>query len=139
VRSVEVRRLPVLDDLNRDFWTRGEDGQLRFQRCQDCGYYVHPPGPVCPVCLSKNLAFDPVSGRATVLTYTINYQPWQPGQDVPYVVAIVGLKEQEGLNLTTNIVNCEPDDVTFGMPVVVTFKQVEDVWLPLFEPAHRGS
>jgi uncharacterized protein len=136
---MEVRRLPVLDDLNRPFWTSGQDGRLRFQRCQDCGYYVHPAGPVCPSCLSRNLSFDPVSGRATVLTYTVNYQPWQPGQDVPYVVAIVGLEEQDGLRLTTNIVNCDPADVTFGMPVAVTFRQVEDVWLPLFEPSGRRS
>ncbi len=34
------------------------------------------------------------------------YQPWMPGPEPPYVVAIVELPEQEGLRLTTNIVNC---------------------------------
>ncbi|KCZ93225.1 hypothetical protein HJO_05200 [Hyphomonas johnsonii MHS-2] len=45
------------------------------------------------------------------------------------------LEEQDGLNLTTNIVNCDPADVRIGMPVTVVFEQVEDVWLPLFEPS----
>lgn len=34
----------------------------------------------------------------------------------------------------TNIVNCPIDDVTIGMKVRVIFKNIEDVWLPLFEP-----
>jgi len=46
----------------------------------------------------------------------------------------VTIAEQDDVRLTTNIVNCEPDDVTIGMPVRVTFEEREDVWLPLFEP-----
>jgi uncharacterized OB-fold protein len=34
----------------------------------------------------------------------------------------------------TNIVNCEPDEVSIGMPVQVVFEQHDDVWIPLFEP-----
>ena len=51
------------------------------------------------------------------------------------MVAIVELPEQEGLRLTTNLVNCALEDVRIGMPVRVLFEQWEDVWLPLFEPA----
>ena len=47
------RILPRVNDENRFFWTSGEDGQLRFLRCDDCGLYVHPPSPICPDCLSK--------------------------------------------------------------------------------------
>ncbi len=31
------RILPKLTDWNRDFWTGGARGELRFWRCQDCG------------------------------------------------------------------------------------------------------
>jgi len=89
---------------------------------------------VCPKCLSRELAPAPVSGRATVHAYTVNHQAWIPGFDPPYVVAIVTIAEQDDVRLTTNIVNCEPADVTIGMPVRVVFEQREDVWLPLFEP-----
>jgi hypothetical protein len=57
---------------------------------------------------------------------------------VPYVVAIVELPEQSGLRLTTNIVNCQPDQVRIGMAVAVTFCEQEDVFLPLFEPVTHG-
>jgi acetyl-CoA acetyltransferase len=76
-----------------------------------------------------------VSGRATLASYTINHQPWMPGLDVPYVIALVELVEQAGLRLTTNLVGCAPDAVRIGMPLRVTFRDVsDDVALPLFEP-----
>jgi uncharacterized OB-fold protein len=136
--DVPFRILPRLTDRNRHFWTGGEVGELRFLRCRDCGFYVHPPLPRCPQCHSEHLAPEAVSGRATVATFSVNHQPWMPGPELPYVVAIVEIMEQPSVRLTTNIVNCAPDAVTIGMPVRVTFEHHEDpdgdVWLPLFEP-----
>jgi uncharacterized OB-fold protein len=132
------RILPRLTDLNRDFWTSGARGELRFWRCQDCGFYIHPPLPMCPRCHSKKLATEAVSGRATLATYSINYQPWMPGPELPYVVAIVEMVEQVGLRLTTNLVNCPLAEIKTGMPVRVTFEKHPDpdgdIYLPLFEP-----
>jgi uncharacterized OB-fold protein len=138
VSDPPFRILPKLTDWNRDFWTSGERGELRFWRCQDCGFYIHPPQPLCPQCHSKNMKTEAVSGKATVASYTINHQPWMPGPELPYVVAIVEMPEQAALRLTTNIVNCPPDQVTVGMPVRVTFEHHPDpdgdVYIPLFEP-----
>jgi uncharacterized OB-fold protein len=80
---------------------------------------------------------EAVSGRATVMTFTLNHQPWVPAPDHPYAIAIVELEEQEGLRLTTNVVNCPAEEVRIGMPVRVVFEQHDDVWVPLFEPAER--
>jgi uncharacterized OB-fold protein len=128
------RLLPKLDDKNRAFWTGGENGELRFWRCQACGYWLHPPVPRCPMCLSKERAVESVSGDATLHTFTVNHQPWYPNLDPPYVIAIVALPEQDGLRLTTGIVGCEIDDVRIGMPLHVVFEHYEDVWLPFFGP-----
>ena len=136
--ELPFRILPRVTDVNRHFWTGGADGELRFLRCQDCGYYIHPPTPLCPRDLSKNLKPEAVSGRATVATFTINHQVWMPGPEVPYVVAIVEIEEQPEVRLTTNIVNCAPEDVHIGMPVRVVFEhrpdRDADVWIPIFEP-----
>ncbi len=70
-----------------------------------------------------------------VHTFTINCHPWEPGLEVPYVVAVVELVEQDGLRVTTNIVDCPPSKVWIGMPVEVVFEQIDDVYLPLFRPA----
>ena len=130
------RLLPAIGPENEHFWRRGERGELCFLRCADCQTYIHPPAPLCPGCLSRNIAPEAVSGRATVHTYTVNHQPWIPGFDPPYVVAIVDIEEQEGLRLTTNLVGCELDEVRIGMAVQVCFEEREDgIFVPLFEPA----
>ena len=141
--EVPFRILPRLTDINRDFWTGGSKGELRFWRCQDCGYYIHPYQPVCPIDHSKNLKTEAVSGKATLATYSVNYQNWMPGPDVPYIVAIVECVEQPALRLTTNLVNCEIDDVKIGIPVRVTFEHHPDadgdIYIPLFEPDGGNS
>jgi uncharacterized protein len=131
------RTLPEVTAATAHFWTSGARGALELLRCSACGYWVHPPGPVCPRCLGKPHP-EPVSGRGVVHTFTVNVHPWQPGLEVPYVIAIVELAEQEALRLTTNIVDCAPSDVYIGMPVEVTFEHVEDVYLPMFRPVDNG-
>ena len=129
-----VRLLPQVTPENEHFWRGGADGELRFRRCRACGHYIHPPAPICPECLGKDLAVEAVSGRGRVLTFTVNYQPWLPFFPPPYVVAIVEIEEQPGLRLTTNLVNCAAEDVVIGMPVRVVFEKCKDVYVPLFEP-----
>ncbi|MDG2305794.1 MAG: Zn-ribbon domain-containing OB-fold protein [Candidatus Binatia bacterium] len=133
------RLLPRLTDLNRPFWTGGEQGELRFLRCGDCGTRIHPPVGVCYQDHSKNVAPEAVSGRAKVATYTVNHQMWMPGPELPYVVAIVEIEEDPTIRLTTNIVGCAPEDVYIGMPVEVVFEKQPDgedvIWIPLFRPA----
>jgi uncharacterized protein len=136
VTATPFRVQPALDDENRSFWTSGQDGRLRFLRCQACGYWLHPPGPRCPVCGSREMAPEAVSGRGEVWSYTVNHQPWD-GDTEPYAIVLVALPEQDGLRLTSNLVNCPPDDVHIGMPVQVTFERHDAVWFPLFEPVDQ--
>lgn len=129
-----MRLLPELTPFNRWFWESGGEDTLRIQRCADCDAFVHPPVPTCPRCRSMNREPVEVSGRGTVVGFTVNHHPWLPGFDPPYVIANVALDEDPSVRLTTNIVGCEPDEVHIGQVVEVTFEQHEDVWLPLFTP-----
>jgi uncharacterized OB-fold protein len=127
--------LPELQFENVAFWTGGALGELLIMRCQFCAHWIHPPLPRCPKCRSADVTSQPVSGRAIVHTFTVNRHRWFPGQEVPYVLAIVELPEQPGLRLTTRLVDVAPESVEIGMPVRVEFEQVDDVWLPLFRRA----
>ncbi|HET8618014.1 MAG TPA: OB-fold domain-containing protein [Acidimicrobiales bacterium] len=129
-----MRPLPQLTPANEWFWGSGADGRLRVQGCQDCKALVHPPVPVCPECRSRSWAPTVVSGRGTVVAFTVNHHPWLPGFEPPYVIANVALEEDPGVRLTTNVVGCEPAEVRIGQEVAVRFEQCDDVWLPLFEP-----
>lgn len=129
----ENRPVPFMTDLTRPYWTSGADGQLRIQRCSNCALWLHPPTTICSSCLSTAINFEPVSGTGTLTSFTVNHQQWYPGPTVPYIVGLVNLDEQPGLRLTTNIINCTPDELRFDARVRVRFEPLEDVFLPLFE------
>lgn len=135
--AMPARMLPALTEHSRAFWTAGADGALSIPWCQQCELWVLPPGADCPDC-GGALGMRPVSGRGTVFTYTVNYQPFIPAVPVPYIIAIVQLDEQNDLRLATNIVDCEPDSVHIGLPVEVRFERhdVDDdsVFVPVFAP-----
>jgi acetyl-CoA acetyltransferase/uncharacterized OB-fold protein len=134
-----MRPLPELTSATEWFWTSGADGHLRVQRCTECSSLVHPPVPICPVCRSRAWEPSVVSGRATVIGYTVNQHQWHPDFEPPYVVAVVALAEDPTVRLTTMIVGCEPTEVSIGMDVMVRFDHRDDVWLPLFEPTGEPS
>jgi uncharacterized OB-fold protein len=101
--------------------TWADDERLLIERCTGCRRWVHPPIGRCPDCAGRLVA-EPVSGRGTVFTYTVNVQPYNPAIPTPYVIAIVELAEPQGLRLATNIVDCEPDSVFCGMEVQARFE-----------------
>jgi uncharacterized OB-fold protein len=127
------RPAPRLDSVNRAFWTAGAEGELRFNPCQDCRTFIHPPSPICPRCLSENVKAEKVAGTGVIDTFSVNYQPWMPGVEVPYVVARVAIDGAAGVYLTTNIVGCPVDDVDIDDRVQVIFEQQGEIYFPLFE------
>ncbi|OBI98285.1 Zn-ribbon domain-containing OB-fold protein [Mycobacterium asiaticum] len=110
-----------------------ESSPLLVEHCADCGRWVHPPAGVCRDC-GGALVAKPVSGRGTVFTYTVNHHPYNPEVPTPYVIALVELSEQDGLRVAANIVDCEPDLVTCGMPVAIRPDKGTG-GAPLFAPA----
>jgi acetyl-CoA acetyltransferase/uncharacterized OB-fold protein len=137
----ETRRpLPLVTPENEFFWTSGADGLLRVAECENCKSLIHPPAPVCRYCREKKMGVRAVSGVATLIGFTVNHRFSIPGLPAPYVVAQVALAEDPRVRLTTNAVQCEPEELQLGQQMEVVFEQHEDVWLPLFRPApgHDG-
>ena len=136
------RPLPELTPLNRPFWTSGGGGTLHVQRCASCARLVHPPALLCPDDHHDELEWVAVSGRAAVETWTENRHSWFPGFPAPYLLAYVTLVEDERARLLTNLIHVDPDDLTVGMPVRVTFEHHhvdgDDIYVPLFEPDAGG-
>jgi uncharacterized OB-fold protein len=127
--------LPQITSENRHFWTGGAEGRLQFLRCQNCGNYIHPPIPICRICLSRNQAVEAVSGQGRLFSFTINHQVWFPDLAVPYNISLVEIVEQPSLRLTTTVVECALEDIHIGMPVRVKFLHRDDVYLPVFAPS----
>jgi acetyl-CoA acetyltransferase/uncharacterized OB-fold protein len=140
VAAIQGRPLPQLTDQNAFFWTSGADGRLRIQECASCASLIHPPQPVCRHCRGHDMGVRTVSGHATLIGFTVNHRFGLPGLPAPYVVAQVALEEDDRVRLTTNAVECDPDELVLGMRMEVVFERAGEVWLPLFRPvAEQGE
>ncbi|MFD4876138.1 OB-fold domain-containing protein [Streptomyces sp. NPDC058420] len=128
---------PVITEENEYFWTAGADGRLRLAECGSCAALIHPPQPVCRYCHGHDIGVRTVSGRATLIGFTVNHRFALPGLPAPYVVAQVAIEEDPRVRLTTNAVQCTPDELELGMRMEVVFEPVEDAWLPLFRPVRE--
>jgi hypothetical protein len=129
---------PVVPTANADtqpFWDGCARGELLLQRCIHCQAYRHPPSPICPHCVSDRAEWVRASGRGTIYTFVVVRETRARGWDklVPYVLAVVEL--EEGPRILTNIIDAEPEAVTIGMPVAVTFAEIDGTTtLPFFRP-----
>jgi uncharacterized OB-fold protein len=131
-----TKPLPEPTDVSRPFWDAAKEHRLVIQRSRKTGKFVFYPRAVSPFGRGDELEWVEVSGRGRVYSYTIARRPTGPqwAGDVPYVIAIVEL--DEGVHLTANIVDCDPESVRVDMPVEVTFHDVTpEVTLPQFRPA----
>ena len=128
--------LPTVSGETKPFWDACRRGQLLIQKCDRCDEFQFYPRGICANCWSEDIKWITASGKGTVWTYTVTYQNRTPGfaEDVPYVLALVEL--EEGVRMFTNIIECQPRDVSIGMPVEVTFVQANNqISVPYFKPA----
>lgn len=97
------RPLPRRGVYEQPFWEHVERQDLRLQRCTGCASFRYPPGPLCPECLADQYDWVPLSGRGTVLAWTVFHRQYFPQLPVPYTV--VAVATPEGPILAANYVN----------------------------------
>jgi len=130
--------VPIVSPWAKPFWDAAREEKLILQKCKDCEKHVFYPRIACPHCFSEDVEWVEASGKGTVYSYTVvtNNAPSAFIQDMPFVIAIVKL--QEGVQMLTNIVGCDPKQVQCDMPVEVTFERLDDEFtLPKFKPVHK--
>ncbi|HEX3791836.1 MAG TPA: Zn-ribbon domain-containing OB-fold protein [Pseudonocardiaceae bacterium] len=122
------------------YWDGAAAGELRIQRCTDCGTPFFYPRPSCPLCGSGAVEWFTTTGRATLYSYTITHRP-APGfeAEVPYAIAVVQLAE--GPRMMANIVGVPntPDNLVLDMDLEVVFEQRGGLSLPQFTPTGTGA
>ncbi|MGC9542132.1 thiolase C-terminal domain-containing protein [Streptomyces sp. UG1] len=129
-----VRPQPQISQETEFFWTSGRNGRLCFLACTGCRVLIHPPQPVCRHCRGHDTHIREVSGRATLVGFTVNHRFPFPGLPSPFVVAQVAIEEDPRVRLTTNVVDRAPEDLRLGMRMEAVFEQAGEAWLPLFRP-----
>jgi len=119
--------LPKIDALTRPYWNYARAHVLSVQQCKACGHRQFPPGPVCSHCLSEELAWTPVSGLATLVSWAEFHRAYWPAfaEDLPYNVAVVAL--DEGPHIVSNLVGelaRDPERLHQGLRLRAVFDDV---------------
>ncbi len=126
---------PLADATTLPWWEAASEHRLVVQRCTACGATRLPPAPVCSECHSMASDWQEVPGTGEVYTYTIVHRPIAPGQEVPFVIAVVALEASGGVRIISNLVGVDPAAVAIGMPVELVWEDMsQDLAIPRFRP-----
>lgn len=130
------RLQPPTSEASERFWDATKQKRYLVQWCDACVAPIHYPREVCPRCLSADsLMWRQSKGTGTVYAVSVQHRPANPlmADAVPYAVALVDL--DDGIRVMSNVVNCDPEAVTVGQAVAVTWEPLDDGrHLPVFEP-----
>lgn len=133
--STPEKPSPVVQPWAQTFWDAAKQQRLVLQHCQDCDQTIHYPRIECPHCGSQRLDWRDSSGRGTVYSFTVVHSnaPSAFVADLPYVVAVIRL--QEGVQMLSNIVQCDPAQLQCDQAVEVVFESLNETFtLPKFRP-----
>ena len=110
-------------DIPRYWRLRNQRYRLEGTVCLSCGAKHFPPRGICSDCQSDALEPYRFSGIGKVYSYTVVHQaPDIFDKQVPYVVALVDL--EEGVRLTAQLTDMDPDEVFIGMEVELVVRKI---------------
>ncbi len=135
-----LKPLPRIDDTNAPHWQGAKQGEVRVQKCLDCGTLRYPPARHCMNCLSEKVEWSKLSGKGEVWSFCTFHRQYFKGfeADMPYTVVLV--KTDEGQLLYSNLVGIPRDQVRIGMRVHAVFDEVTpEVTLIKFAPDSEGE
>jgi uncharacterized OB-fold protein len=138
-----AKPVPIPDAASAPFFAGALDGMLMLRRCRACDTYMSPVAgigapvrPRCVTCFSGDLEWAPSSGRAALYSFVLMHQRYDEAfaAEIPYNIAVV--ETDEGVRLTSQVVECPNDALEIGMALEVTFERMsETVAVPKFRPA----
>jgi len=108
---------------------------MLIDRCESCGTWHEPPGPICPVCWSTDMVPTPIAGTGTIhLAIALHQGPPVEGVDYssPYPVVVVELDEQIGLRMSSTVVGADESDIVIGRRVVLDWILRRGAPIPVF-------
>ena len=127
--------VPPIDPWTKPYWDAAQVHKLLLQFCPACQSHIFYPRRYCPSCFSEQLEWVESPGKGKVYSFTVvhNNAPSAFLADMPYIIAVVKL--DEGVQMMTNLIGCDPASVYCEMPVRVAFERLtEEITLPKFKP-----
>jgi uncharacterized OB-fold protein len=132
--------VPVVQPWARRFWDAAREHRLELQHCDACQRWIFYPRLACPHCGADEPGWRQASGRGSIYSFTVvrANAPSAFTRSLPYVVAVIRLAE--GVQLLSNIVQCDPATLVCDQPVEVVFEKLnEEFTLPRFRPVSSAG
>jgi uncharacterized OB-fold protein len=126
---------PLAESFEEGFWNGIKQKKLVFQKCPQCGQWLHPPRPLCHKCKNFDLEWVESSGKGKIYRFVVFTREFNPLYRTPHEVVLVQM-DDENVRIISNMVDSDPDEIYIGMPVELDFVQITDDWpLPVFRKA----
>ena len=94
------------------------------EKCDKCGRVFFPPRLVCSRCGGRGFSKTTLAQRGVIETFTvIRVAPSGFADQAPYAVGIVAL--EDGVKITAQIVDCQPESLSIGDPVRLEFRRIQ--------------
>src|SRR4051812_35764347 len=117
----------IKDQRSQEWVAAAAAGRLLIQRCSACERFQFYPRRHCAKCGSLDVEWAQAAGTGTLHTFSVVHRT--PNEEfageTPYAFAIVEL--DEGVRMTTRIVDVPFEELRCEMPVQVVFRE-----LPMF-------
>ncbi|MBI3827694.1 MAG: OB-fold domain-containing protein [Candidatus Rokubacteria bacterium] len=122
------RPVPEPDGLDTPYWEGTRAGELRVQRCRDCGAWQWGPEWICHRCLGFDLAWAAVEPRGRIYSWERAWHPVHPAlkDHGPYIVVLVELPHAGGVRVVGNLLGDPLQPVEIGAAVAAVFEPHED-------------
>ena len=118
--SIAAEFAPYFDGLRRRL--------ISFPCCRACGRTHWYPMKRCPYCYGQAFAWNPIAGPGRLYSWTVVRRGFSRASPTPpYIVGLVEFDEVPGVRLITNIVDCDPADLTIDAAVRPVFSDPADV------------
>lgn len=115
-----------MSDIVRSWRHIQQRYNLIGSKCTKCGGVYFPPRVICPKCRRKgNIENIQFSGKGKIHSFSIVETPTDDFKTIaPYAVAIIELKE--GAKLTSQLVECDLDEIKIGDSVEMVFRKIRE-------------
>lgn len=123
---MNLKPVPIATETSAPFWNGLRERKVKMQQCDDCGHWVFYPRAHCSSCFSPRLSWKEISGKGTLLTYTLTRVPTMPEftDEMPQKLAVVQF--DEGPHVNTTLFGLEPEDIEIGMRVKPVFADIPE-------------
>ncbi len=115
---------PAGDGVDAAYWAGLAAGELRIQRCRECGTWQVPAEWVCHRCHGQRLTFESVAPEGLVFSFARVHHPVHPAlrDHVPYLTVVVELPHAGGVLIVGNLLGDPWQAMTIGEPVRGVFE-----------------